>query len=419
MFGTSRNHLAVKTDPAGSAAKNRKWVVAGAAAFGMIVGGLPLVVFTFSVFLKPIVEEMGWSRAGAAGAISLFLYVLAFAAPLTGLAFDRFGLRTPLVVSILFSALALAAVSTVTSLTGFLLIFAAAGLVAGGITPIPYTKAVVSWFDRQRGLAIGIVNAGQGLGGAILPLVAGYLLTSLGWRGAYVGLAVLLVVVALPGAMFLVRERPRIVPSDSPPVESRTRYADIVRHRAFWIILATTFSLSACVNGVLPHMVALLSDRGYSVPAAAGIMSAVGTAGILARLATGVLVDRFFAPLVALTIFALTACGLAGLWLGHDRLGSAAAAVVLGAGTGAESDLIGYLTSRYFAKAVYARVYGLLFFALMIGQAAGAYAMGVGFDAFKSYDLTLAAFAALVLTSGFLFLRLGPYNYAPGAADES
>jgi sugar phosphate permease len=397
-----------------------KWVVAGASAFGMIVGGLPLVVFTFSVFLKPIVDEMGWSRAGAAGAISLFLYVLAFAAPLMGLVFDRFGVRAPLIVSILLSAGALATVSAVTSLMGFLAVFALAGVVAGGLTPIPYTKAVVGWFDRQRGLAIGIVNAGQGIGSAILPLVAGYFLSAFGWRGGYVGLSLLLLAVALPGAVFLVREHPSAAADAARrPEESRIRYRDILASRAFWIIVATTVSLASGVSGVLPHMVALLADRGYSVPAAAAIMSAVGLAGIVGRIATGLLVDLFFAPIITVIVFTLTACGLAGLWLGEAYAPSAIAAVVLGAGIGAESDLIGYLTSRYFAKAVYARVYGLAFFSLMIGQGAGAYAMGLWFDRVKSYDLMLAVFAALVLASGFLALRLGPYVHGPGEQEKT
>ena len=396
-----------------------RWSIVAAGAFALIVGGTPMLVVTFGVLLKPITEAMGWSRADASVALSLMLFATAFISPVVGMVVDRFGVKRLLIGSILVTACVLVLISRVQTLSIFWLVFLLLGIVSPGLQPVLYSKVVVDWFDDRRGLALGVLNAGQGVGSAVMGPVTGLLLMEYGWRGAYFGLAVLLLVITLPGAVFVIRQNPAALRNRVPSTGSRRQNAswrELLVSRPFWLVISTAFVLSMAINGALPHMVPLLTDRGYSLAAAVGTMSVLGLAGIGGRLSTGWLVDRFFAPYVALVVFTLAAAGMAIIWLNPASIPVVAGIVLIGAGIGAEIDLMSYLTSRYFPRQVFGSVYGLVFFALIMGQALGAYVMGQTFQAVHSYAPALAVFTFAVLLTGLITLLFGPYPYPPHGA---
>jgi sugar phosphate permease len=398
------------------------WVVVAASTIALVVGGMPFLVLTFSVFSKAITQEMGWSRAEASSAISIMLYVTAVAAPILGTIVDRFGVTRPLIASIILSALALVAISMTRTLPAFLFAFAILGLVSGGLQPLPYSKVVVSWFDRSRGIALGIVNAGQGVGATILPAVAALLLANFGWRGGYIGLAIILLVVALPGALFIVRENPlgrQGVAAGFREPERDVGFGEMVRVKQFWIIVLSAFALSLVVNGTLPNLVPLLTDRGMPLSGAVATLSLVGISGIVGRLGAGLLVDILFAPFIALVVFLVAASGLGAIWLNSPNVPVVVGVVLLGLSLGAEVDLMGYLTSRYFPKRAFAKVYGFVFLSLIMGQATGVYLMSMTYDVWKSYEPVLAVFAILIALVGLISLLFGPYRFPPESRSDA
>ena len=375
-----------------------------------------MLVVTFGVMLKPITEAMGWSRADASIALSLMLFATAFVSPIVGMVVDRFGVKRLLISSILATACVLVLISTIQSLPIFWMVFLLLGLVSPGLQPVLYSKVVVDWFDNRRGMALGVLNAGQGVGSAVMGPVTGLLLTQYGWRGAYVGLAILLLLITLPGAIFVIRQNPAAQGNRMPAAGAGGQtvpWRELVASRPFWLVILSAFVLSMAINGALPHMVPLLTDRGYSLAAAVGTMSVLGLAGICGRLGTGWLVDRFFAPYVALVVFTLAAGGMAIIWLNPTSIPVVAGIVLVGAGIGAEIDLMSFLTSRYFPRQVFGSVYGLVFFALIMGQALGAYVMGQTFQAAHSYAPALGVFTFAVLLTGLVALLFGPYAYPP------
>ncbi len=397
----------------------KRWSIVAAGAFALIVGGTPMLVVTFGVLLKPITESMGWSRADASLALSLMLFATAFLSPVVGVVVDRFGVQRLLIGSILVTACVLALISTIQSLFTFWLVFLLLGMVSPGLQPVLYSKVVVDWFDDRRGLALGVLNAGQGVGSALMGPITGLLLAAYGWRGAYLGLAVLLLIITLPGAIFVIRQNPamhrdRVRAANAH--SGRLPWRDLLASRPFWLVISSAFVLSMAINGALPHMVPLLTDRGYSLGAAVGTMSVLGLAGIGGRLGTGWLVDRFFAPYVALVVFALAAGGMAIIWLSPVSIPVVAGIILIGAGIGAEIDLMSYLTSRYFPRQAFGSVYGLVFFALIMGQALGAYVMGQTFQSVHSYAPALCVFTFAVLLTGLVALLFGPYPFPPHGA---
>jgi MFS family permease len=186
---------------------NRWWVVF-ATVCGLVVGAGPINVFRFGVFLKPITEDLGLSRGAFSAALTFHATIAAVALPVIGWLVDRWGARRIMLPGLFLYALATASYGLLQASPFFFtfLIFGLTGLVGGVQSPIPYAAVIAQWFDRQRGLALGIGMAGVGLGVALMPQLAALLIGAVGWRLAYVGLAVAVLVVAYPPVFLLLRE---------------------------------------------------------------------------------------------------------------------------------------------------------------------------------------------------------------------
>src|SRR5436305_7315132 len=188
---------------------NRWWIVV-ATVCGLIVGGGAINVFAFGVFLKPITADLGVGRAMFSSALTTHAALSALSCPVIGWLVDRWGARRVMIPGLLIYAGATASYALIQASPFAItfLIFALTGVIGGVGTPIPYATVITQWFDRQRGLALGIGIAGVGLGVALVPQLAAALIAAFGWRTAYVGLgAAILVIAFIPIAVFL-REPP-------------------------------------------------------------------------------------------------------------------------------------------------------------------------------------------------------------------
>jgi len=397
------------------------WVVFGA-TLGLMVANGPIVFFTFGLFLGPITSEFGWDRATFASSLLVGHTLAAIAYPFMGRAIDRYGIRRMTLTFIPIFALATAAIAlTPPSPLVFIALAGFCGLVSVGQAPPAYAKAVTAWFDERRGLALGIAMAGIGLGATLVPQVARWVIAGYGWRAGYVALGVLTFAVAFPAVALLIREPPRGVPRE---VDERERGEDgrpgptvgeAVRSSTFWLLAVAVFLVVTTINGMVGHLVPLLTDRGIGVGQATATLSAVGLSTIAGRVISGYLLDRFFGPYVAATLFLLPLVSIALLTGGAAGAGPVVAAVALGFGLGAEVDVIGFLTSRYFGLRIYGEIYGYLFAIFTLGTGLGPVLMALAFDVTRSYDTTLTGFAAALVAASVLVSRLGAYRYPAGA----
>src|SRR5262249_51342893 len=163
------------------------WWIVFVAGVGLFMGYGPIVTFTFGVFLKPLTEEFGWSRGQISLAFSFSLLVMSFTFPLVGRLVDRFGARKVIVPSVLFFGIGLMSLSLLSAnLWHLYAVYVLLGLVGGGTAPIPYSNVIAHWFDKKRGLALGLAMVGLGLGTFVMPSLAQMLMTSQGWRQAYI-----------------------------------------------------------------------------------------------------------------------------------------------------------------------------------------------------------------------------------------
>ena len=399
------------------------WWVVATAAVGLCLSPAPLVVFSFSVFLKPLAQELHSSRATISLAFTLFNLMVGICSPVVGKLTDRFPARkvilpcTVACILILFASNALSA-----KLWEIYAFYLALGIFGSGTSIVPYSKVVSQWFDRRRGIAFGLMAVGGGMAALIMPSLAQLLIIKVGWRLAYSTMAglTLLVAISLIGAFL--RERPedlRTAPDGAPqrPMGAQGNDSGVTwreaRHGAtFWLVLCAYCLVGTGIHGCFIHMSALLSDRGSSLRVAALASSLIGAGAMTGRLLSGYLLDRFFAPRVAALIFGAVAFAMA--WLGiRGEIGFAfPAAFVVGLGLGAKGDIIAYLISRYFGLRSFGEIYGYAFSAFVLTGALGPLLMGIGFDRTGSYLFPLMAFFAAALLATIFVSFLGPYRYA-------
>ena len=159
------------------------------------------------------------------------------------------------------------------------------------------------------------------------------------------------------------------------------------------------------------HLAAIFTDRGVSVARAATATSIVGSAVIAGRLGSGYLLDRLFAPRVAILFYSATALGIAILCAGAQGNLALVASFLAGLGMGAEVESMGYMISRYFGLVAFGTAYGVAFGAFMISGSAGVFLMGVGYDRFHSYTVPLAGLCVAMVLALILLTRLGRYRY--------
>ena len=400
---------------------NRWWVVF-ASGCGLLVGAGAINVFAFSVFLKPITEDLAVGRGVFSSILTLSSLLNAVACPIVGWLIDRYGARRVMIPGILVCSLATASYGLIQA-TPFVvtyLIFAVAGFVFGVQTPIPYATATAQWFDRQRGLALGIAMAGVGLGVAIIPQLAAFLITEFGWRLAFVGLAGAVLLFAFVPVALFIREPPELAErAQREQVRASTSAlagiagAKAFRQWLFWALTIAFFLDVVAINGTITHIVALLTDRGVPLQLATGTLSGVGLALLLGRILSGWCLDRFWGPYVAAVFFVLPMVGIAILASGAAGAAPLVGAVLCGLGIGAEVDLMAFFVSRYFGLREYAKIYGTMFAIFSFGVGIGPVLSGASFDMFRSYTPIFVVYEIMLAVSCVVFLRLGPYPYPP------
>jgi MFS family permease len=398
--------------------RNRWWVVA-ASVLGLLVGSGAINVFAFGVFLKPVTADLGIGRgAFGAGLVLNSLLTAAGCIPL-GWALDRYGTRRVMIPGILLFALSAASYSLLTaSPIVIFLLFGLAGLFGCFQTPIAYATVLSKWFDKERGLALGIAMAGVGLGVALVPQISAWLIAAFGWRLAYVGLGVTILLLAWLPVTIFVRE-----PSEDRMKANAARATRVIlpgmtareafRSWRFWTLTVAFLLSVAAINGTLTQIVALLTDRGVPVQTAVQALSAAGLAIIIGRMLCGWCLDRFHGAVVAICFFIVPMCGIALLASGATGFVPLLGAVLCGAGIGAEVDLMAFFTSRHFGLRAYGKIYGMMFAFFSLFTGVGPYLSGVSFDVYHSYTPIFMIFEGMLVVTCLLFLPLGPYRYPP------
>ncbi|WP_164857067.1 MFS transporter [Sphingomonas crocodyli] len=401
--------------------RRQAWFMVGFATIGVMCSVISTVMINTGLFIRPLGAAFGWSRGDVVASLSIGALVMAVANPFVGQLIDRLGSRRMLILSQLGFGLATAAIPWLIStngISGLYLGYALISILGAGSTIVGFIRLLSGWFSGpllgSRGFALGCCSAGVPLGAALSGPLAIYLIAKFGWAGGFHGLALIPLLIALPISIFAVREAPlqeaaRHGNVDLPGLTLR----EASRTGHFWKLIALVFLISACLQGLAIHMAPFLQDVGLPLSSVAIMTTLIAAIGIPARLVAGHLFDRFFAPRVAFVVFALPA--ISTLLMASHPVAAVAigGSILLGIGQGAESDLIGYLVSRYFGLRHSGRIFGTVYAAFMVGIAFGPFASGRAHDYTHSYQLsfTLAALGLFAICALLLWLPRFPAEF--------
>lgn len=405
----------------------RGWLLILASCVGVTCSSIVLPFYTIGALVKPLTAELGWTRADVQVGILFSSGLGALTAPLVGWLSDRYGPRVLVLPGLAGLAVGFFIAAGMNGeLWMFFLAYGCMALLGAGTTPVTWTRAIAASFERQRGFALGLTLTGTGICAMLAPAYAVWLVEAFGWRGAYVGIGLLPIVFAGPIVWLWFRP--------APPEAARGRAAQrrdavsapdaiwgltlggAVRGHRFWVLCLSIFAIYMAVSGISPNLIAALTDKGFTAASAATVQGVYGFAIILGRLVVGYLVDRYWAPGVALVSLSLPAIGCLVLTGTPDFAWAVIAALLIGFAAGAELDLMAFFAARYFGLRHYAKIYAILYAILAVAGGTAPMLFARVFDLTASYEISFLIATGLFVFGAVILLALGRYPRPVGVA---
>lgn len=392
--------------------KHYGWVIvaAGAVITCVAMGAM----FALPVYLQPIAEETGWTRAGISSAMTVGFIVMGVAGFGWGTLSDRIGARPVVLMASVLLVSGLALASQATDLIVFQ--FAYGGLVgaSGGAFFAPIMAAAVGWFDKHRSLAVSLVSVGGGVAPMVVTPFASLLIETYGWRSAMLWIAIGAFAIMIPAAMLIKRAPATLAaatpaPGNAAVAERKPSAAGAALRTPQFVVLAATFFLCcAAHSGPIFHTVSYAMICGASALAAASIYSVEGVAGLFGRVAFGLMADRFGVRRVLVGGLVLQAVGIYTYIYVTQLTDFYMLAVVLGMAYGGVMPLYAVLARDYFGPHVMGTVLGAATMTSSIGMAFGPVGGGWLYDTYGSYHWLYVASAAVGIAAAAMALAFPP-----------
>jgi MFS family permease len=394
------------------------WVIvaAGAVITCVAMGAM----FALPVYLQPIADETGWTRAGISMAMTIGFIVMGVAGFAWGTLSDRIGARPVVLIASVLLGLGLLVASRAADLIVFQLAYGGLIGAAGGAFFAPIMATTVGWFERNRSLAVSLVSLGAGVAPMVITPFASILISTYGWRSAMLMTAIGAVILLIPAAMLIRRAPAAMEPAPVPsaaatPSQAASGFA-VLRTPQFIVLAATFFLCCAAHSGPIFHTVSYAMICGASALAAASIYSVEGLAGLAGRLVFGVLADRIGVRKVIVGGLALQAVGIYLYIYVSELTHFYLLALVLGMAYGGVMPLYSVLAREYFSARVMGTVLGAATMTSSIGMAFGPVGGGWLFDTFGTYSWLYIASAAVGLAAAAMALAFPPAKRDEGGA---
>ena len=399
------------------------WVVLATSVVTLYGAGT--FFYGFTAFFNPIIEEFGWSRAVTSLAFSIQRFEGGVAGPIVGFLVDRIGPRKLMLFGSTVAGLGFVYFSFVDSLFSFFMAFIFISIGFSACLGSVGMAAVANWFIRRRSMALGLMMAGAGASGVIVPILV-WLIASFGWRTALVICGAGMLVIGIPFSA-LVRHRPEqygylpdgdTVPSADPRdgreglVDGEgVRFGEVdysvresLRTRAFWLLtLGLSFSQIATSSVVL-HEIPYLTSVGISRGAASLVVTFMTIISIVGRIGFGWLGDKFEKRYVLAGAYSMQAVGVLAFALISETWHLVPFLLVFGLSYGGAIPLRPAIQGEYFGRTSFGSIQGLIAFATTAGGVIGPWLAGWIFDVQGSYRLAWILFSVTTLAGVPAFL---------------
>jgi len=374
-------------------------------------------VGSFSLFVSSLQSEFGWGRGEIMLAFTIFFLLTGLVAPLVGGIVDRYGVRGVIAVGALIAGIGFASLYVLQTLWHFYLAFFLVGAGTAAYGQVPASTMVVNWFVKKRGMAIGVMGTGIGLGiFVVAPLVGSFIIPVFGWRMAYLALGILAWTL-IPLAIFVVRTRPADMGLYPDGVTSPEEMAEInassmtarglslkaaLGTMAFWLV-SVTFLISAFGSlGVIQTLVPYLQDAGFPGTLAAGALTLLGLGSAIGKFSFGWLCDKIKAKQACALSFVFLSAGAILLMLVKSTTPLAIVwlnAFILGLGSGGWLPTMSMLISRNFGLTYYGAIFGMVSLFQAVGGSAGPLFSGFIFDTMNDYFWAFIVFLCLYVVA--------------------
>jgi len=408
------SRLRTSGGPGGANGSRYGYVILAASSLVMLMSWG--VHVTYGVFLNPLAEEFGWSRATISGAFSVSSVIMGVLGLAAGWGVDRLGPRIVVTVSGVLIGAGYMLMSKIDDVWGLYVFFGVlVGIGMGGMW-VPPLSTVARWFSKRRSLATGVVLSGMTVGHVIAPPIISRMIIAFDWRRSYVILGAVILALIVIAAQFLKKDPE----AQSPlPAEDGTTVAHVntigltfgeaLRTKQFWMVSAAFFIVGIGILGLLVHLVPHAIDLGISEVAAATVLAVAGAVGIPGSfLVGGLLGDRignrkaFLIGLLLVIVSLLLLIPAQQLWVLYVF------AVIFGMGMSGMTTSESPLVARLFGLRNHGSIFAATGLAFTGGGALGPLIWGYVFDSTGTYVPAFLLSVGLGMVGVVLLMLLRP-----------
>lgn len=384
-----------------------------------------IVFFGFTAFFEPLVKEFGWSYTQVSFAASLRGMEMGIFAPIIGYLVDRFGSRKMTIFGIVTAATGLFLLSATGSLPMFYAAFLLLGLGAGACTNIVVMTSVANWFHKNVSKALGIVSAGFGASGLMIPVIV-MLIDSQGWRGALIILGIFLFLLGIPAAL-IIRDRPEkygylpdgvspetFAASEKPAGgKPHGSFGNILRQRSFLLIGICECLRLMALSAVIIHIMPYLNQMGIPRLTAGYIAAGLPLLSIMGRFGLGWLGDIYDKRYLISVAYGLMAAGIISLCLVKVTFFLFLFLITFSMGFGGLAVLRSALLLEYYGRENFGKSLGTTLGAGSLGGVIGPPLAGLIYDLQGTYFTAWTIFFFLFVISCLLTLKIERPDLSP------
>lgn len=388
-------------------------------AFLAVQGGR----LAFGAFVEPWENDLHMDRATSSLISTLSFVIYGVSQPFIGSLIDRFGARFILSVSTFIVGISFLLITFVTQPWQLFLLYSFVSIGVGGASNVAGTVLITNWFNKKRGLALGIMEAGFGFGQMLLVPGSLILIHWFDWRTTIFILGVLLIVIVFPVILFFLRNHPNdkameplggnVIEEDATnkSVKKSVSLKALFKMRQFWFLMLPFAICGFTTTGLMDtHLIPLSHHHGFSVTVTGTAVSILAACNIIGILLSGIIIDYWSSRKLLVFIYFTRALSIVILVYSHDTLLLLLFAAVFGFVDFATVAPTSLLLTQYFKEYSLGVIVGCLSLSHQIGSALGAYIPGFLFSQFGNYNFSLYISIVIVLAAAIMNLLLPEPN---------
>ena len=374
--------------------------------------------FNFSVFLKPLIEEFGWTRAAVSGAYSFSFLAAGLVGLFIGRLNDRIGPRWIVFGGGFVFGLTFYLMSHINSIWQLYLAYFVINGIAGSTIWVPLLATVARWFVKRRGLMSAFISTGGGIGLMIMLPIVESIIRTYGWRNAYIVLGIIGLVIIILAAQFLRRDPSQkgLEPygidntkTESLDIQARGLSVKEASHTIqLWALFIMLFSVMFIGASIQVHFVANITDLGFSAATAVNILVVMSGAAIPGRFIVGITADKFGTRPTLIGYFIIQTIAIFYLIIAKELWMFYLFAIIFGFFRGTSIVLLPLQIAEIFGMRALSILIAIIDFGGTIGDATGPFLAGYTFDMTSNYQLAFlicAGVSVLGLILSLLFIK--------------